>query len=233
MLKRTVSTEEYNELAEGLREFYVETDDGYRLDVEVDPEIARKDAKIKEMRDNNIRLMKERDDKKPKVEDVGVAEQLAEMRSQMKEVTDKLAASEKREKDALSRANRADFTTKLREVGNKHGLIPAAVDDMQRRAEAAGFRMEEGNAVAKNEAGEVITDSTGSPLTLTGWLADQKGNGAEHLFAKPRGTDDGSGRGTPAAGSVVTNPSAEWMRANYKDVAKGKKTPQFSGAAAE
>ena len=220
MLKRTLTATEWTALADVLKAEYTAHGDSYVLSTEPDPATAAAAAQVKEFRDNNIALQKQLDDlNKGRPQDAGLAEQFTEL----KVAHEQLVA---REKAAIEKVARAEFETKLREVGGKLGVQPTAVTDLLHRAQAAGFVMKDGAAQAWAEDGtqRMSPKNAGVPLTLGEWITDQKTAGAAHLFQTPVGSGDkpGGEAGVAANAQVAVDPERGFITSNLEKIVSGE-----------
>ena len=103
-------------------------------------------AKVDEFRTNNKALAAKIDGKQAKIDpkQADLATRLAEIETTLE--------TERKEKRTLQReTDRRRFNDAVKDQGRKVGLHPDAVDDMQSRAERAGFRFKDGGVVALDE----------------------------------------------------------------------------------
>jgi hypothetical protein len=169
-------------------------------------------TQLDEFRNNNIALIKERDDLKKAYEGVDVVkyrELLAAAGKTPQEIEDAVKARVKQLTDehtvTVTDLNNKLSTTQqqlntvlvdgtLKAEAAKAGVLVTALDDVVLRGRQV-FSTADGKMIAKNERGEALYDKDGqSPLQVTTWLKDLK-KGAPHLFEGMRGA------GAPGSGS--------------------------------
>lgn len=200
-LKRTLTRAEYDDLAtDGLRDLYVADGDGYRLDVEADtaePAAAGDDDRLARL-ESMVGALVQRRTEKPKPADADLLARVGELESQLQA-----------EKDA-SRAEKVNAAI-AREAG-RLGVLPAAVEDVQARASAAGFALQDDGTVA-----------TESGTALPKYIDGLRRTNA-YLFRQPTGSQPAArGIGTPAKPvTYVSDMDDHDFAANAEAIAKGE-----------
>ena len=228
-LKHSVTSEEFTALPEAQQGLYQQAGDSYTLDVEDDPRVAVLTTKISEFRTNNKALAAKIDGQQAKIDpkNADLATRLAEIETTLE--------TERKEKRTLQReTDRRRFNDAVKDQGRKVGLHPDAVDDMQSRAERAGFRFKEGGVVALDEHGDLVNSKRheGIQLTLSEWMTDQREGGAKHLFQQSKGVGGmggGNGNGMKAGARVIVDPSPEFVAANIEKIAEREIIIQRNG----
>ena len=214
------------DVEENLRQYYKQGQDGvFYLDV--DGAVAKE--RLDEFRNNNVDLTKkleafkgvdpakiqemlenERKIAEKKLIDAGdidglIAQRISAMKSDHETAINDLTKQ-------LSMSNRQLETllidNSVREVANKIGVVPSAVDDVLLRAKTV-FKVESGAPVAKDSNGNIVYGKDGTnPINISEWLGGLKDK-APHLF----GASAGSGANTrPNLG----NPNGAKMSASQK-----------------
>lgn len=218
--KWRITKDEYDALPEGARSLYKEAADGsgaYVLDTS--------DPRLQEFRDNNRRMHREIEELRKKLEgsppkppsDPTVSEELAALKQQ-------LADEKKAREQASAEVARGRFESVLREVATKARVLPGAVGDVLRRAVEHGFGLNDQGAVVATDpaTNEVRRGQSGSPLTLTEWLAGMKQDSG-FLFARPAGANKtGAGAGGGSFKTTLHNPTPEQISENLEDIAQMK-----------
>jgi hypothetical protein len=207
--------EKLEDVAEGVRGFYEASNGAFFLQVEG---LVPK-SQLDEFRNNNITLMRERDDLLAKYKDVDLVkyrELLATAGKTPKEIDDAVAArvSQMRtEHEAAITERDTKITTlsgqlntvlvdgTLRTEAGKSGALAGALDDIVLRGRGV-FQTQDGKLIARNDKGEPMYDKDGtSPLAVTSWLKDLK-KSAPHLFEGMRGAGGGGNNGGAGGGAM-------------------------------
>jgi hypothetical protein len=89
----------------------------------------------------------------------------------------------------------------VRQEAVKNGALPTALDDVVLRARTV-YSMDKGQAVPKDDKGQVIYGKDGqTPMGMGDWIVNLK-KAAPHLFAGSQGSGAGGGRTGPGAGDI-------------------------------
>lgn len=235
MLKRKVTQAEYEALSEAVRAFYEKDGDSWKLKVEADPELetARREARearerVDEFRDNNNRYKRERDEaraavKKAKKDKEGSDGEKSELEQSVEAIRTELNTEKEARQAAERRANTATLRDTLRSVGEPMGMDPTGLQDVQRRAEAAGFTVRNGEVVRLDSDGKPVKRE-GKPDTVTDWMTAGKDGDMALFFRKPAGGGDTPRGGVKDFGDdveVLVNPTAQQIAARMGDISKG------------
>lgn len=220
--------EKLEDVAEGLRSLYEAGTGGFFLQVEgMVPK-----AQLDEFRNNNIVLMRERDELATKFKDVDVVkyrEMLAAAGKTPKEIEDAVQARVQKLNEEHTAAL-ADVTGKLtsttlqlntvlvdgtlKSEAAKNGVLATALDDIVFRGRTV-FKTEDGKLVATNDKGEKMYDTDGtSPLSVTSWLKEVKKN-APHLFEGMRGAGAGGSGGGGGGGNQDVSKMTPAQKISY------------------
>lgn len=177
-------------------------------------------AQFEEFRDNNIKLLKERDDLKTKFADVdpeqyktlktraelldekklvaadGVEAAVEARVKKMKEEYDaKLNTEIEKNTRARGEIGKLKIDTALVQAGTKSGLRPEAVEDFVRRGQSVFSLDAEGQVVALQN-GEKRYNGAGAPLGIDDWVGEvAKDKGYSHLFNPSSGSGAQGGAG--------------------------------------
>jgi hypothetical protein len=215
MLKK--SYESLTLVPEALQEYYVERDGRAMLQVEgmVDSD------RLKEFRDENIRLKQEFD----KFKDVDPAK-YAELKAKEKDLEDgkllkkdgfdaavqqrvaeakaaaeKAVSEAKREaEEARASLERHRMSIAIRDAGKKYGLRSGAESDLEARG-AMTLKLVDGKLVAHDTAsGTPLYDADANPMTHEKWI-EKLTKEAPHLFEASQGAGGTGGNSTSHLGS--------------------------------
>jgi len=208
--KFTYSNE--TDIPDNLKTLYVKQGDAWVIDLDGAPD----PKKLAEFRDNNIKLQKELSDLKDKFKDLdpdearrlmsdkaaieaekgklkGDVEAAVKARLEpiQKDHEAKLAAAQKEATEAAAKLNAHLIRSAVSTAAVKEGARPAALDDLIARANGA-LVVENGELVVKDAKGGTRYNTTGSPMTVGEWMAEQAKT-AEHLFEPNRGANSPGG----------------------------------------
>lgn len=198
------------DVPENVRSLYKQEGTGYVLDAE---DVVPK-TRLDEFRTNNIQLQQQLDKLKD-VDPVKYAEliqlqqEVAEGQlikaGKLEEVVTLRVTNMKKDletqlngtKTELSQANAQlamlMIDNAVRQVAVQNGALTTALDDVVLRARTV-YSMEKGQAVPKDDKGQVIYGKDGqTPMTINDWLVNLKKT-APHLFAGSQGGGAGGGR---------------------------------------
>lgn len=214
------SVDSLESVDEGVRNLYAKHDDG-RFYLDVEGAVAK--SRLDEFRNNNVKLLQERDELAKKYKDIDpdryleLAAKAKELegketvtKAEMEElVQSRIAQTVAEYKDQISKAeelskklrgqlSEALIDNQVRTLGIKYGVREAADTDLVNRARAT-FRLdEETNTPVPYDGENVIYGKDGrNPLTVDEWMAQQREKEATHLFNKSTGSGaPGSGPGS-------------------------------------
>ncbi len=218
-LPETVTKEEFEKLPEVVRDHYKENEGKFHLSL-----VPKQ--RLDEFRQNNINLLKERDDLKVLADqykdldpakarealaklkkldeknllDEGKVEELFTQRTgaMKNDYEGKLATEKKRGDNAEARLSELLIDSELRNTAIKPevGARPTALTDITLRAKSV-WTIKEGKAVAMKD-GNVLYGKDGNPLTMNEWLVTLRAE-APHLFADSTGggANNDKGGGSP------------------------------------
>ena len=221
-MKPKFSYPNQTEVPEALREFYVEKDGKYVIDIEG----AVAAERLAEFRDKNITLTKEIDvlkktwegfepdevkeliAKKAEIEGAKIKSE-SEFQAKLKERTDAMKAESDKKIAELEKA-KAENEARLAEViidralldeGNKLGLRPEAADFLTTIGRKT-FRMENGVPVAYGPDGKQLFDTEANPMKIATFVADiAKKNAFAFKESSGAGSPGGGGGGGGGGGS--------------------------------
>lgn len=175
-----------------------------------------------EFRNNNIALSKQT---AQPPEDANLTKRFNTLQKKFEESEAKAARLERQ-------ANDAKFAEAVEVEAGNFGLNPNAKVDLISRAKSAGFRHTGQGVAAFDAEGKVVPSKTteGVQMTLNEWMAEQRDNGAGHLFQTSQGIGGQPGivvdtMGEPAKqkmGRVFVNPTPEFVRQNIDKIASGE-----------
>jgi len=208
MLKKSYSSEA--EIPEGHKAFYAEKDGKWVLQVEGMVDADR----LKEFRDENIRLKQEQEKFKD-VDPAKYADLLARSKdledgklvkaegleaAVNKRVAEAKAAAEKAVAEANKRADEAQAALArqqtaiaLRDAGSKFGVRKEAIADLELRGSAA-LKLVDGKLIAHDPiSGQALYDDDAQPMSHEKWVAKLTKE-APHLF------EQSAGAGAPGSG---------------------------------
>lgn len=202
-------------LPNALREFYVEQDGKFLLNVEG---LVPK-ARLDEFRENNIKLVQERDELRQRYDGIDETKARELLAKAQNEKDKKLIEAGKVDELLAQRveAMRADYEERLasestktsnlqeklesllidgalRDAASKAGVRASAIEDVLLRGRVA-FKLVDGKA-ALVENNEVVYSKTGEPVSMTDWVSALTTQ-APHLFEPNSGA--GSRGGAPSA----------------------------------
>lgn len=220
-LPETVTKEEFEKLPEVVRDHYKEAEGKFHLSL-----VPK--AKVDEFRENNIRLMKERDDlvkaaerykdldpekarealaklrqlDEKKLIDEGKLEEVVTQRTGAMKADheQKLSAEKARGDAAESRLSELLIDSALRTESLKPeiGARASALTDIILRAKSV-WGLNDGKPVAMRD-GNVLYGKDGNPMTMAEWLVGLRAE-APHLFGETTGSGaDNDRRGAPPSG---------------------------------
>lgn len=198
------------DVPENVRSLYKQEGTVYVLDAE---DVVPK-TRLDEFRTNNIQLQQQLDklkdvDPVKYAELIKVQQQVEEGKliqaGKLEEVVTLRVTNMKKDletqlngtKTELSQANAQlallMIDNAVRQVAVQNGALPTALDDVVLRARTV-YSMEKGQAVPKDDKGQVIYGKDGqTPMTINDWLVNLK-KSAPHLFAGSQGGGAGGGR---------------------------------------
>lgn len=224
-LKYKINKPAFDLLAPELKEFYTERDGAYVLDAEG----AVEKDKLDEFRNTNVALMKDLEkfkgvnlenynaalEAQRKIQekewlDKGEVDKVVEGRVQnmRQDYEAKLADVNKRYESAARQLDVLIIDNATRDAAIKLGVQPTAVEDVLLRARTT-FRVEEGQAVAKDKDGKIIYSKDGTtPLGIGDWIGGLKDTAA-HLFQPSRGSGAGGGNGAVRDANAPATPQGK------------------------
>lgn len=198
------------DVPENVRSLYKQEGTVYVLDAE---DVVPK-TRLDEFRTNNIQLQQQLDklkdvDPVKYAELIKIQQQVEEGKliqaGKLEEVVTLRVTNMKKDletqlngtKTELSQANAQlallMIDNAVRQVAVQNGALPTALDDVVLRARTV-YSMEKGQAVPKDDKGQVIYGKDGqTPMTINDWLVNLK-KSAPHLFAGSQGGGAGGGR---------------------------------------
>lgn len=247
MLK-IVTKEEFDKLPEALKEHYVEKDGKYVPQVEglvPEGELAQTKAKLAEFRDNNIRVMKENDQLKEKLQGfdginleeysrlkaeheklkqqgIGNSADLAKLFEQqiakaVKPLQDKLDAAEAKSREADLRLAQKAVDEHITRFAVKAGVDPDVLPDVLQRARQVFTFKDDAVVAMKGDLPIFSSERPDQPLGAEEWLST-----LPKAFFKPSAGGGAHGSdGNPAAKTLV-RPDAVTIGKNLEDIASGK-----------
>lgn len=188
---------------EELKAYYVSTEGGkFKLDVKgvvTQSDLDAEKTKVKDFRDNNIKLTKDLEKFKSfadvlgsenlnaeglakKVDDL-VAAKLDSRVGEMKKTYDEQIKTLTDDKTKISsKVSELVLDNEVTKVATEHGVLGTAIEDVMVRAKTM-FNVVDGEVKPRDDKG----DANGKPYTIDSWVKDLKGK-AEHLFGKSQGT---------------------------------------------
>lgn len=240
-LKAKLSKDEHAALADPLKEHYKPNGDGFVLEAHglVDAD------QLKQFRENNIALAKERDALKERYKDVDpdeyrdlkvkvtppakppaddIARQIQEHVEKATKPLQRQLEIQQREKEELkAKAQKAEFTRIVTNTAGQAGVLPDYHEDVLHRAQSRGFRLIEDGVVKARKgekADEPVIGDDGKELDLETFVK----NMPAAFFGTTRGSgpaNTNSGATAPMNG-VLLNPDALTFGRHAEDIAKGK-----------
>lgn len=236
-------------LNDALKTEYEKQEDGtFRLKVEGEiPEVAELKGKLKEFRDNNITLLKEKEDNLKKLEKVAdidpakyksALEELTELKSKKsadpKDIDAKIrvevaavkqALQEEVQKERQARLDaeqglkRRDLEGKLRDVGTRLKVAPKAMSDFLAR----GLNVFGLDGLAREGEKQLYSEEKPTePLGMEEW-GKMMLNDAPHLFEASSGGGTGSGtKGRPGGKKTIDGSDPVELGRNIDAIAKGE-----------
>lgn len=175
------------------------------LDLEGD-EPAAEDAKVKEYRDNNIRLARERDELMAKLKEAETqraqlapkAEQSQTLEQRVAQLTQQWEESQARAKAAEANARLEQFRGSLLSTATKHKVRDEAAAKVLLAMASQTYKEKDGKFVPLNEQGQVLYSKklAAEPMPIEEWIEERKAGDYRDLFAQPQG---GSAKGSGAA----------------------------------
>lgn len=198
-------------LSEGIRDLYAKHDDG-KFYLDVTGAVAK--SRLDEFRDNNVKLLKEKDALEARFKDID-PQKYAELLAKSKELEgkesitkaemedlvrdriantvaeykDSIAALEKDKEGLTGQLAEALIDNQVRMLGIKYGVREFADTDLVNRARTTFSLNEQNVPVAKDSKGGVIYGKDGqNPLTIEEWMQGQKEKDGTHLFTKSSGS---------------------------------------------
>jgi len=204
---------------EGLENYYTPTEDGkFQLSVEGAvpvQEVETLKNKVKEFRDTNTQLLKDKQkyqdfsqlvggDLSPekfneKVESLATSRANVLVESMKTNYETKLKELETNYSKTSGRLSELVLNNEVTRVAAEHGVLSSALEDVMLRAKNS-FTVVDGELKFREEK----LDAEGKPYTVQSWITEQKGR-APHLFAPSQGT----GVARPPKGSGVRSPGQQ------------------------
>lgn len=206
------------DVPENARVLYRQEGSGYVLDAE---DIVPK-TRLDEFRTNNIQLQQQLDALKhvdptkyaeliklqQEVEEgqlikAGKLEEVVNLRvtNMKKDLETKLTTTESALQMANSQLSILMIDNAIRQEAVKNGALTTALDDVVLRARTV-YSMDKGQAVPKDDKGQVIYGKDGqTPMVMGDWIVNLK-KAAPHLFAGSQGSGAGGGRNGPGVGDI-------------------------------
>lgn len=160
-------------------------------------------TRLKEFRENNIRLAQERDALRRQLEETNAKVQPREQEART--LTERLAhletawkQSEQQRAQAESMARTERFRGDFNQLATKHKVRDDNAARVLFAMASQTFKEKDGSFVPLNEKGETIYNpKTTQPLALEEWIDSQRSGPYKDLFSQPQG---GGGRGSAVAG---------------------------------
>jgi len=230
--KHQIDKETFNSLHTDIQKEYSEKDGNYYLQVEGMVPQERYDevkSKVDEFRENNVSLLKKRDELVAQIEKYGqwTPEAIADLEvkakaggvdeSKLKELVDsevskrtsKMQEENEKTVNELT-GNNSKMQEKLRilavdnelkSIAVESGVRASAIPDILLRGRGV-FHYENDSVVAKNEKGDIIYGKDGkTSQSMAEWLGELKQN-ATHLFEESTGTGGKHKSGSGAANNT-------------------------------
>jgi hypothetical protein len=219
-LRPVVTKEEFEKLPDAIKSEYKIQGEDYHLDI---PEGFVPKSKLDEFRNNNVSLMKERDQLKSKYGDIDAdaAREALKMKQELEEKkliasgdvdkvveqrVSKMRDEHKKERDRLdaelaaknSRLSELLIDNQIKDVALKPeiGVLPKAITTVVKLAKDVWTLDKDGKPVAMN-GDQAIYGKDGTPITMAEWIANLKTE-HDYLFGQPVGGGANSGSsGTP------------------------------------
>ena len=202
----TLYADTLDSIPEALHSFYEKEEDGYKLKVKnVVPS-----AKLDEFRTNNRKLNAEleelrkqmsyvdmdeyaklkeqysKDKTKGTIPETDVEQTLAKRTAEMKaEFEKQLKELEEKYTTTNSKLSTVLIDNQVQSSAAKHNVKQSAFEDVLLRAKTA-FSLEDGKAIAKDQNGETVYNTSGEPLTIDEWVSKLQ-KSAPHLFEESTG----------------------------------------------
>lgn len=140
-----------------------------------------------------------------------------------------LEAAQTREREATEKAFNQRLTNTITEAAGKGGVVEGAVGDIQHRARAAGWTLDDEDNLVQKSGEEIVVDEDGLPVTFPDYLLDMKKNDAPFLFkgSTGGGSRPGGGGGSGAtrrttAKQVIKDASNDDFLSNLDKIAQGE-----------
>lgn len=227
-----------NAVPVAMHEFYVEQDGKFALAVEG---LVPKE-KLDEFRENNIKIIKERDELRQKFD--GIDPQIARelITKVQKEKDKKLVEAGQIEELVAQRveAMRADYEAKLqgentkslglqtklesllidgalRDAASRAGVRASAVEDVLLRGRAL-FKLQDGKALPV-QGDDVLYGKTGEPVTMDEWLGSLTSH-APHLFEANKGAGATGGASAALGQKYIEAGDVNGFLSNLADIAR-------------
>jgi len=242
------TVEDVSKLPDALRGEYEQVGGKWVLKIEGEhPTIAGLNSKISEFRDNNISLMKIRDDQRAmlqkfdgvdpaeykslrervtKFEKDGGVKDPSDIDARIKAATDPLqqeiAGFRQREAEAKQQLASKEREGRLRDIASKAGVADTAVPDFVFRGSQV-FGLDG----TPKKGDQTLYGKGGTALSMEEW-AQQLATEAPHLFKSNKGGGAGGsndkGGGGAGGGKSITGEDPLEFGYNLEDIAKGKVT---------
>ena len=223
---------------EALRAFYTPHDGHYALAVEG---LVPK-ARLDEFRDNNIKLVQERDALRQQFDGIDPEKARALLARAQKEHDKRLVDAGTIDELVAQRveAMRADYEARLsgeaeksqamqsrletllidgaiRDAAAKAGIRPSAIEDVLLRGRTI-FKLLEGKAVPM-QGDDVLYSKTGEAMTMDEWLNSLVGH-APHLFEPNRGAGAAGGAASALGQKYIEAGDVNGFLSNLADIAR-------------
>jgi hypothetical protein len=235
-LKAKLSKDDWGKLAKELQEHYSESGDAYVLQAE-----GLADPKTKELRETNIRVLKELDETRARLDqfkDVDVedykrlkaakdAKPPAEVEVLIREALEKetkplrkkVETLESERDTARAALRESTFVKAVTDAAGKTGVLADFTEDVIARARTKGFGLTaEGTIRALTKDGQAIEEN-GKEVTLEGWLKTMP----PAFFGATRGGGAPSmGQGGTISGKQLIDPDPLTFGRNAEKIAKGE-----------
>jgi hypothetical protein len=235
-LKAKLSKDDWGKLSKDLQEHYSEADGAYVLQAEGVP-----DPKTKELRETNIRALKDLDETRARLEqykDVDVEEYKrlkaakdakppAEVEVMIREALEKetkplrkkVETLESERDTARAALRESAFVKAVTDSAVKTGVLPDFTEDVIARARAKGFTLTADGALkALTKDGQPVEDN-GKEVTLDGWLKTMP----PAFFGVTRGGGaPPMGHGGTISGKQLIDPDPLTFGRNAEKIAKGE-----------